>query len=356
MSMNAALLLALTISGVVTSNGAPVAGANVTATTGAVHGSTSGYGTVTDADGRFTLANVVPARYILCAQTKSLLTELEIHAAEERELAIELSPQASGAVYGKVRGVSSATVWAGGRLYERNGVVDEEGNYRIEGLRGSFEMFATTSDDSVAPIRQRIDIGPGETKRVDFDFGGAIAVSGRVTLDGRPITARVNFHEKQRFGLRTWSERALVASVMTGPDGRYRVTLREPGIYQIYIEGEALERQMRRAVREIRDSKTLDIDLPSHERPGLATRPVPTEKLQVRVIDARSGTPLYADIKVEDASGAELDTSNAVVGADGATMVYALPPARYWLTVNVFGYASKTVEVAAPATLDVEVE
>lgn len=346
-----ALIFALTISGVVTSNGVPIAGVSITASTPAMCGSRNGYGVTTDDQGRFTLSQVVPARYALSAQKGKFLTELTLHAADNRELTIELGPHASGSVYGKVSGLPSPRVWAGGRLYERQATVDAEGNYRVDGLRGSFEMLATSP--GLPPVRQRVEIGPGENKRVDLDLGATIPVRGWVTLDGRAIAAHITFHDERTFGLRLWGERPLVASASAAPDGTYAVTLSTRGSYELRVQGEELGPRSRRITRTLGDTDRLDIALFSHELSDPETATPPPANLRLRAWDARSGVALYAHFDVVDAAGNAIEPPAGTL--DGA-ITFALPQGRYSVTVNVVGYGPRTVEVTVPGTFDVDVE
>ena len=346
-----ALIFALTISGVVTTNGVPVAGVSITASTPAMHGSPNGYGVKTDDQGRFTLSQIAPARYALSAQTASFLTELTLHAADDRELAIELGPHASGSVYGKVSGLPSPQVWAGGRLYERKATVDAEGNYRVDGLHGSFEIFATSP--GLPPVWRRVEIGAGENKRVDLDLGATIPVRGRVTLDGRPIAASMTFHGERTFGLRSWSQRPLVASAIAAPDGTYAVTLSRRGSYELWVEGEELGRRSHRITRTLGDTDRFDIALFSHELSDPETATPLSATLRLRATDARSGAALYAHFDLADAAGNAIEAPS---GSSDEAITFALPQGRYRVTVNAVGYAPRTVEVTVPGTFDVDVE
>jgi hypothetical protein len=78
------------------------------------------------------------------------------------------------------------------------------------------------------------------------------------------------------------------------------------------------------------------------------------DPLRVRVIDARTGTPLRGHVTAAGADPAMLPLD--CEDADGISYVCWVPAGKCLLTVMVEGYADRQVEAHAPGTMDVPMQ
>jgi uncharacterized surface anchored protein len=429
-SVDVQLSRGLSLSGIVTRGGKPVAGATVGASTPAVGGEHQP--AVTDDDGRFTLTGLVAGRYTVSAFFEESHADVrDVDPSRQKDVAISLDPQAKGTVYGTVTGIPPSP-GRGGKYVRRvvmvnsedgsaEGPIDEAGSYRIE-YAPTGSVYVTALIESSAGIarsssRKQVEVIVGQPLRVDLELGGNVRVSGRITIDGKPVAgATVGF----------MSEDGMMGSAQSRDDGMYEMFLPAPGRYHVYARSDELNERHYQAVRDIRGGETIDIDL--HEqvlegtvvdavtrRPiagalvtltpaagalmsiaaevpsdangrfriataaagatrliasaagyAIRTLPVtgttsqytfeltPAPDLRVRVLDARTNAPLEAHVIVSDADG--FIDGRPRRSADGATYLFSLAPGQYRVMAIVQGYAAKTVEVTAPGEVDIEVQ
>ncbi|HYC88702.1 MAG TPA: carboxypeptidase-like regulatory domain-containing protein, partial [Thermoanaerobaculia bacterium] len=78
--------------------------------------------------------------------------------------------------------------------------------------------------------------------------------------------------------------------------------------------------------------------------------------LQVRVVDARSGTPLDAHLVVNESEGGTFVPVRPERSTDGITYSLSLSPSKYRLTVVVHGYTTRVVDVSAPGVVEIRME
>ncbi|MFL6248054.1 MAG: carboxypeptidase regulatory-like domain-containing protein, partial [Thermoanaerobaculia bacterium] len=413
----------LSIEGVVRRGGKPVAGAQISADTAGLGGAQQS--TQSDANGRFVLRGLVPARYSIAAFTDDANTSIhDVDPTKTRELVLSLDPKPTGILHGIVTGIPTL----GGKVTRRvvfvqspdrgvEGMIDDAGNYRIEDVPAG-TVFVTAQLESTqggrSSERKSIEVIPGQTQRLDLDLGGAYTVRGRVTHDGKPLAGvRVAFA----------NDTGLAASAASRADGAYEVALPIAGRYQIFAHSETLATGNIQLVREIRGGETIDIELREQTIEGtvidaatreplrgvsvtiapetapagwyagevstdtngrfriltaaigtyrviawtrgyaqraqliqLGTTPPPplafeltptTDVLRIRVLDARSATPLNAHVTISSPDNTYLPI-RCDRDEDGLTMLCSLAPGKYRLNVVVQGYKDRALEVTAP--------
>jgi protocatechuate 3,4-dioxygenase beta subunit len=427
MTLDVTLTRGHALNGVVLRDRKPVAGVQVGATSSAIGGEHQS--AVTDDDGRFTLSGLIAARYTVSAFLEDQHTEVtDVDPSKQRDLVLSLDRKPRGTIYGVVTGIPSA---AGGKHVRRvvmvnsedtgsEGTIDDAGNYRIENVPiGKVWVTAiveTSGRMAVASARREVEVTAGQQVRVDLDLAGTVRVSGRVTVDGKPVVADVGFS----------SEQGAMARTRSREDGSYEILLAAPGRYHIYALAEQFGDRHFQTVREVRGGETIDIDLREQviegsvvdavtrqpvagalvtlapasgaltsvaaEVPtdangrfriatttagslrliasaqGYAQRVVPVSgsssqyafeltpvgDLRIRVLDARTGTPLDAYLVFGDENG--IIPARPRRSADGTAFLYSLAPGRYRVTAAVQGYTTKTIEVTAPGAADIVLE
>ncbi|MGZ8781000.1 MAG: carboxypeptidase regulatory-like domain-containing protein [Thermoanaerobaculia bacterium] len=428
MSVDVQLARGLSIRGIVTRGGKPVEGAQVGASTAAIGGEHQS--AVTDDDGRFTLSGLVAGRYTVSAYLEEQHTEVrDVDPSRRKEILLSLDPKPRGVIYGTVTGIPPTlggkfvrrTVMVHSEDFGAEGTIDDAGNYRIEDAPiGNVSVTAhveTASRAALTSARKQAEVIAGQPLRVDLELSGSVHVSGRITLEGRPVAgAFIGFS----------SADGMAAYTQARDDGSYEVTLVAPGRYHVYARAEQLSERHFQTVREIRGGETIDIDLREQVIEGtvvdaVTRQPIagalvtlapaagavqsiagevptdangrfrivtaasgsyrliasahgyahrmmqvggasmvyafeltPAPDLRLRILDARTGTPLDAHIVVADESG--VLPSRPRRTTDGATYVFSLAPGRYRVLAIVQGYTAKEIEVTAPGALDIAME
>ncbi|HUQ41079.1 MAG TPA: carboxypeptidase regulatory-like domain-containing protein, partial [Candidatus Limnocylindrales bacterium] len=261
MSIDVTVTRGLTIRGVVMRGGKPLAGAQIGASSPAIGGDHQS--AVSDDDGRFTLAGLIPARYSVTAFFEELHTEVRnVDPAQDRDVVLSLDAKTPGVIYGVVTGMPTGVgkytrrvVMAYSDDGSAEGMIDDAGSYRIENApTGAVSVSAVveaSARTALASTRREVEVLPGQSLRVDLDLGGSVRVSGHVTVEGKGVSAEVSFS----------SEQGSMGSARTRDDGSYELMLAAPGRYQIYARAEQFEDRQYTTLREIRGGETIDIDL-----------------------------------------------------------------------------------------------
>lgn len=330
----------LTVTGVVTLDGKPVAGASVDAVTSAMN---AGHQSAqTDDRGRFTLEGLIAARYTIGANHLEHYAQVEnVDTTQRRELVIELEGQGRGTVIGTVSGLprgsgklQRGTVFAQSTERGAEGTLDAAGNYRIENApAGPIEIVAhvETLQGSRSTTRKRVELGAGQTLRVDLDLTPALVVTGRVTTGAAKPVARAHIVFN--------SEETGMVSAITREDGSYEAGLPAPGRYQIFANAEELMNRHYQTVREIRGSETFDIHLAEQTVEGI-------------VVDAATGQPL-AGALVTLVPKQAISTQMPAVSAETATdaggrfSMIAAASGPHVLIASANGYAQRGQDVTA---------
>lgn len=339
-SVEVQLTRGLSLEGIVRRGGKPVAGVQVDAVTAGAGGSRQLE--TSDANGRFVLRGLVPARYTVSAYTEGANTQADnVDPARTRELVLSLDPKPTGVLHGTVTGIPPTL---GGKITRRavfvqgtergvDGTIDESGHYRIENAPAGV-VFVTAQLESTSASRwsqrKRVEIVPGQELRLDLDLGGTYTVRGRVTHDAKPIAGvRVVFA----------NETGLAGSATSRADGTYEVALSNTGTYQIFADSEALPSDRAQVVREIRGGETVDLELREQNLEGTVVDAMtrePLEDVHVTLVPENAPGPWYASEVLTDRSG----RFRLLTAASDAHRVVAWKP----------GYAHRTQLVQLGAT------
>ncbi|HEX6203493.1 MAG TPA: carboxypeptidase regulatory-like domain-containing protein, partial [Thermoanaerobaculia bacterium] len=336
----------LVLSGVVTAGGEPIPGAQVGASSAALAGQHQA--AVSGDDGRFTLTGLVAARYTVSAFKEGHgHRQVEgVHPREVRELVLDLGGEATAVVEGVVRGLSAAaagaaaatTVAAHGDSGGAEAPVEPDGAFRIERVPAGVlrvQAWVASEEGTFQSSPVVVEVGAGETAWVELEFGAAVRVTGRVTLDGEPaVGARVAFGGPDG----AWSNAVADAA------GEYRAALPRPGRYVVSVHDEPRLPSPYQEVHEIEGDRRLDLDV--RER-----------RLSGSVLDAATGEPLreaYVTLYSAAAPGRQALVAEAMTDRRGR---FALPlsgPGPYELIAGAEGYGQARVETAGDGEVVLE--
>jgi len=341
LTVDVKLVRGLSLPGIVTRNGKPAAGAQISASTSAIGGEHQN--AVSGEDGRFVLTGLVPARYSVSAYLDDQNAELrEVDPAKQKELAISLDPKPRGVVFGTVTGIPPNM---GGKYVQRNvivqgpdggaeGTIDEAGNYRIENAPVGAVTVAAHVESSArnarSSVRRQVELVAGQPQRVDLELAGNVRVTGRVTHEGKPLAgAHVGFS----------SEDGTTASAMTREDGGYEVALPLAGRYHIFARAEQLSDRHFQTVRDVRGGESIDIDLREQVVEGT-------------VVDAVTRQPIAnAIVTLAPAMSAVMSISGEVpVDANGRFRMTTTGTGTHRLIASAPGYAYRSMPVVSDTT------
>jgi len=292
---------------VVDENGAPLAGASVSARS-AVQDSGMRI-TRTDSNGAFRFEGLAPGRYTFRAEKSGYVTgearDIDLDAAMA---GIRISLTGGGTIVGQVRGLperefSTVAVFAagsGGR--SASGRADSSGAFRIEGVpTGTVRVSATAGDFTSRKVTapQSVEVAAGSEVTVDLEFKSDVVIRGRVSRQGRPLDNAMVVFNPLDAKVRTRS------STRTGANGIYEISGLEPGRYEVGVI------DMQRfasfdTTYEVVGSATFDIDVRGSEIRG-------------RVVDSDTGQPIAdATVTLQKASAEPSFLSNLTVVTDAA--------------------------------------
>jgi len=335
--VDAQLTAGASITGVVVdAGGAPVADARVVATSAAESGFAQS--TQTDGGGAFTIDGAAPGHYAIQA-TKSGYADAVLHDVDITTAgALRLVLNGGSVITGRVTGLTpselrSTSVQAFSPEGSGSSAVDDRGEYRIDGApAGTVRVSARCSLASTsmrnAPMKS-VQVDPGATVHVDFDFGSAITVNGRVTRGGAPVPgAMIAFYPKG----------AAQRSARTSADGggRYEITGIDEGPYTVSVTD--TEHAPYSTTFEVSGSSTFDIDMRGATLTG-------------RVTDEGSGAAIAnANIDLRRTGASEvLFVRSSLSDASGGFSFDQLSDGAYEASARKPGYGGATVPVAITA-------
>lgn len=312
---------------VVTEAGAPVAGANVEA-----HGSGAGGGAVTNAEGAFEIAALLPGRYRFSASRSGAgegsVEDVEVPGGRQ----VRITMRAGATIYGRILGLppeelALASVTASGDGNNVSGSVDSSGNYRLPGApSGTVRVYAEVGSyggRSVQTSRmQTVEVAPGGSENVDLTFRSDITIRGRVVRDGKPLPdAQIMFAPRSE-------ATQTLASGSTDEAGVYSLTGVEEGEYWVQVFDRQRQSPYSTAYT-VRGSATFDIEYR-------------TGTVRGTVVDAETAEPL-ANATVQFRASAEgalvVMERSVATDAAGAFVSEAMPPGSYTVTSSKDGYA-----------------
>jgi uncharacterized GH25 family protein len=317
---------------VVSSSGAPIADAAVQADSQTMDSQFSR--TTSGNNGAFTLTGLAPGIYRLVVSRLGYVTKIEQNVDPEKTPDITLQLEAGAIISGKITGLPPAElahtrVSARGERDTQFGFADAAGDYRIEGApTGSVTVIASVSGEKLRQSEPvAVETTAGGDIRVDLEFKEGIIVSGRVTLNGKPLA-------NGSVGFRPKAPPASFAASNIGVDGgyevlglkegNYNVVVMEPSTSLVYIVPYSVSRSTR-----------FDIDVAPQTLRGRAVERDTNEAL--RGVEIVAEMPAAAD----NIFSAPVTTSDS----DGSFAIPGLSPGEYRLRAAKSGYASVTQSV-----------
>ena len=196
-----------------------------------------------DGSGQFSFEGIPPGRYTLQARKDTLLSPGAVDLVipfEKDPDPIEIVMLEGGMIYGAVTGEAAAAL-SGARItlseerpnadgwMNRETTTNEEGKYEFTGLSAGAHYVWAQADDNKKDSRH-IDLGPGQKIEVNFDFSGAVKLSGVILFNGVPIKTGTFFHFLGEGDARSnW--------IGMGNNGMYEATV-NPGRYILRFGGE----------------------------------------------------------------------------------------------------------------------
>lgn len=192
---------------------------------------------VAGADGSFTVPHLLDGEYSLRAEREGYATTeipdaATVAGSSVRDVEVRLTR--GGKIAGRLLGLDLydlAEVTVRARRedgFEKPGRVDYAGRYSVEELpAGDWLVLGSLRDGSrEAQARTALEPG-GEDSDVDLEFGGNLALSGRVLLGGEPLKgARVSL---------AGQDVAVQRMVESDWDGLFRVEDVKPGRYRLQV-------------------------------------------------------------------------------------------------------------------------
>lgn len=224
----------------------------------------------TDAEGRFRVTGLAPARY-------SVLVELAGYSPAERT-GVEVGGRASdllirldrgATLFGQIHGLraeerSRLQVWATGPARAQvPGTVDGEGRYRIPNLGAGAWRISARAEGLGREVSAPLDLAPDQHEAfLDLEFATGYALAGVVTRGGDAVEGAL---------VSVQGGSGELAGAVTGPQGRFRIELLVPGQYRVAVLDRATGAQGTWTLDLDNDLETT-FDLPA---PAQAARPSP---------------------------------------------------------------------------------
>lgn len=316
------------ISGVLTSSTSePIAGTVDIANHPSAFGLTKRVG----ADGKFEFRDLAPGRYELTGQSSLGVSERRVVTVEESAgvsdivLRLKIGRTVSGVVRDLLPGeVAGTEVTArGSDGFVATTAVSANGAYELQGVpSGEIQLNAATRLDR--ELTKTLDVKIQGNVTVDFDFGGSLRISGKVTRAGAPV----GFVQIQAIPI---DRAAAHVSGETTSTGQYYLEGLSIGAYRLLIRGGGEE------IVNLAANKIIDIALPDLSVAGLVT-------------DAQTGQPIPS-VVVEAImraaeSGKRLRTS-ATTDHRGSFQLAGLEAGTYRVNAHTAGYdiSEQTIEV-----------
>jgi len=291
----------------------------------------------TDGGGAFTLEGVAPGHYEVRASKRGFADAVQRDVDVTASSTLRLILGGGAAIAGRVSGLSAselrtAVIQAASSEATATAAVDAGGSYRIEGApSGTVRVSARTGQNSIrnSPVKS-VQVEPGQTVTVDFDFAGDITVRGRVTRSGTAVPgASVSFLP------RTTGNRA--ARTSADSRGNYEITGIDEGSYTVAVETYATS-------LDVRGSSTFDIDIHGATLTG-------------RVVDSATGSAIAnAAIELRPTNTPRIRTTAS--DANGAFSFDDLASGAYQASAQKSSYGSSVVAVDVdggdPAPIEVK--
>ena len=328
---------------VLSSQGAPLAGAEVSLQNGADGGGMrlglDGQNTLTDGLGRFRFEHLAAGRYKVGATLRteaSPVIDVPLAAGDIRE-DLRLALDAGATVHGTVRGLpenerAGVMVSAqGAQDYFGNTRTNPDGSFEFAGVpKGTLTLRATAGDlvmgSSHTAVRE-VTIAEGQVDvSAEIAFEDGLSISGTVMRRGAPVSgARVSAF---------MSGTGRQGSARADENGAFRVAGLEAGRVIVTAFAENFQSQASQVVELTSDTS---VDLV-----------IPTAKLSGTVTDSATGLPLESSVELQRATPASGTLGGRMVVTTDSSGRFAfedLEPVDYRVTARRTGYEAVTKSV-----------
>jgi hypothetical protein len=283
-------------------------------------------------DGGFVLRQVPDGAFRLTARQQGFTQsgeprEVVVAGSDVRDLDVQLEPVAGATLTGHLLGLApeeilQAHAWASGPGGFVAATVDPDGRYEIRNLQpGAWNVAVLTG--SRRQMRQIAQIQAGDSNPVlDFDFGKGFTLTGRVLVDGAPLSGAM---------IQVGSQTAGRESAQTNFEGRFQVRNLAPGQHVVLVF----------ATRGITGyGQPVDVESDTD-----VTIEIPTGVLHGRVVSAGTGEPISGvtvTISPQGLAGQipSLFSIAAISSGDDGFFESRLAPGTYQVTVQKEGYAT----------------
>ena len=307
--------------------GSAVAGARVSVTSPSAHFVN---GAVTDSDGQFTIAGLEDGRYRVTGQKNGFVNASAEDVDPASGNAIVLTLDRGGTITGRVTGVPEAElptlrVTASSPTTNATQTVNPDGTFTLNGIAdGRVILVANAPFPRNRQSRPKtVDVVNGTADPVVIDFSEGIAIRGRVTREGVPVTTgTVSF-------VVIGGVYASRSGLISG-DGTYEVNGLDAADYDIVLRIDSGTSDQGRYT--VSGNATHDIDL----RGG---------SIQGVVLDASTGAPLpNANLSIVPPKDTRLFRS-ALSDSDGRFVLDLLPDGPIEIRAQLEHYASAVTTV-----------
>lgn len=321
----------LKLRGTVTADGAGVAKASIYAS------SSSGDDFKTaesDENGAFEIEGLSPAPYdVHATKTGYVAASVEkVDVASGAPLNLQLKKHEVATIFGHVTGIPADAIMKMASVESDDGgsaegMVDAEGNYRIENApagRVTARVFAASTESPRMSRAKTVTVAPGSVTRVDLEFG-TLTVKGRLTLNGAPVIAgNVTF---------TLSHGESAFSGRSDENGLYEVGGLDPGEYTVTAQSSRASYSTKYIVR---GPSQFDIDMTGATLRGSVVDASTHEPIAAAAIS------LWAVDGAEPATSASQEMKSDTAGKFAAS---SIAEGRYRVLVQKEGFGQVTRDV-----------
>lgn len=322
---------------VVTEAGAPVADAQVRASSAAAGG--FGRTTRSDGSGAFMFEGMAPGHYSFNATKEGFAEAISRDLDVNESTPVRLTLKTGGTVSGHVTGVAASDLGnvnvtirssTGGST---SVPVDQSGNFRADGaptgtLRVSADLTKGFGERRTTDVKN-IELAPGGSAQIDLEFNSATVIRGRVTQNGKPLSSATVM-----FNPRNSATASTTGRTTTDDGGNYTVTGLADASYSVSIVEQRLNPFT--TTYDVKGSATFDIDIKS-------------SSLRGRVLDGGSGDPIVeATVQLRPKAGdmpAFMMQRTATTDANGVFVMDNVASGSYTATADKEGYGSGKNEV-----------
>ncbi|MEO8359674.1 MAG: carboxypeptidase-like regulatory domain-containing protein [Vicinamibacteria bacterium] len=332
-----------TIAGVVmSSQGAPLAGAQVSVQNSGDGGMRFGFdtqGSLTDAAGRFRIEHLSAGRYKVGASMRtesSTSIDVALNAGDIRE-DLKLSLDAGATLRGVVTGLPDSERGGlmigaqGGQDYFANTRTNADGSFAFSGVpKGTVTLRATAGDlitGSSQTATKEVIVAEGQAEvTTEIVFSDGLSISGTVMRRGVPVVgARIAAF---------MSGTGRQASSRSDESGAFRIVGLEAGRVNVTAFAEGFSSQVSQIV-ELTADTSIELVIPVGRLSGL-------------VVDEASGLPLESTVELQRTTPATtggaggLMRLNTTTDSSGRFTFADLEPVDYKITARRSGYESLT--------------